>query len=83
MQGKNQLSMREQRTHQAESQESPTNISSDVNMDDPRLFLKNQANHPHRTRRIVNPVAFPFSMTSQIDYFTADLLPIQEILERG
>jgi hypothetical protein len=54
-----------------------------MNMDDSRLFLQNQANHPHRTLWIVNPAAFRFSMTSQIDYFAADLLPIQEILERG
>jgi hypothetical protein len=44
---------------------------------------KEQANHLHGTRWIVDSLGFRFSMARQIDYFTAGILLMQEIPEGG
>jgi hypothetical protein len=47
------------------------------------LLLQDQPDHIHRTRWIVDSLAFHFSIVSQIDHFTPGFTPKKEILERG
>ena len=60
MQGKNQFAIRQERTHQAESQKPPTDISSYMHMYDFRFLFKEQTNHLHRSSWIVDSAGFPF-----------------------